>query len=54
MDWRDDLADELGYTICPLRVPTYVFCDNDCNNCDTYIDFIKGLNKDRKEEVNKK
>jgi len=40
---RDALAEEMGYTICPIRVETYTMCDNDCENCEDYIDFKKAL-----------
>lgn len=49
MDWRDELADEMGYTICPICFLEYVCCDNDCDNCKEYIEFkqyLEGKNKD--------
>lgn len=47
---RDALAEEMGYTICPLSYETYTFCDNDCDNCDLHIDFLKAL-KEKKGEL---
>lgn len=49
MDWRDELADEMGYTICPICFPEYQHCDEKCDNCKEYIEFkqyLKGANKD--------
>lgn len=51
MNWRDDLAEEMGYTICPICFPEYVYCDNDCENCYYNKEFkegLEGLNNDRK------
>lgn len=45
MNWRDDLADEMGYTICPICCPEYVYCDNDCKNCYHYKEFKEGLER---------
>lgn len=43
-DWlRDAIAEEQGYTICPLTFETYTMCDNNCEKCEYYIDFMKGL-----------
>ena len=42
MNWRDDLAEEMGYTICPIMIETYTMCNNDCENCKDYIEFKKG------------
>lgn len=47
MNWRDDLLDEMGYTICPICCPEYVYCDNDCENCYHYKEF-----KERLERLN--
>ena len=27
MNWKDELEDEKGYTICPICFPEYVYCD---------------------------
>lgn len=43
MSWRDELAEEMGYTICPLHYETYIFCDNKCDNCELYKDFLEVL-----------
>lgn len=40
---RDALAEEQGYTICPLAFETYTLCDNKCDDCEYYIDFIEAL-----------
>ena len=52
MNYRDELAKEMGYTICPLRIYTYVCCDENCENCKEYIEFkqyYEGNKKVRKE-----
>lgn len=50
MNYKDILAEEMGYTICPLSIYTYVYCDNNCDNCVLYIDFLQSL-KDREGEL---
>lgn len=31
---RDLIAEELGYTVCPMFAPyDYGICDRDCSNC---------------------
>lgn len=52
MNYRDELAKEMGYTICPLSIYTYVCCDENCENCKEYIEFkqyYEGNKKVRKE-----
>lgn len=39
MNWKDELMEEMGYTICPICFPEYVYCDEDCEHCKEYIDF---------------
>lgn len=43
MNWRDDLAEEMGYVICPLAYETYTLCDEKCEKCKLNIDFIESL-----------
>lgn len=43
MNWRDELSEEMGYTICPLSCYTYVYCDKECTSCLLYNDFIESL-----------
>lgn len=40
---RDELAREQGYIICPIRFETYTICDEKCEKCEDYIEFVKGL-----------
>ena len=40
---RDELAKEQGYVICPLAFETYIHCDEKCEKCDLYIDFVNYL-----------
>lgn len=42
---RDALAEEMGYIICPIRFEEYTICDEKCDCCQDYIDFIKGVNE---------
>jgi hypothetical protein len=49
MNWRDELADEMGYTICPICCPEYVYCNNDCCNCKEYIEFKQFLERENKD-----
>lgn len=42
---RDALAEEMGYTICPLHYETYIHCDNECEKCELYIDFKESLKR---------
>ena len=37
MNWKDELAEEMGYTICPICFPEY--CNEDCEHCKEYIEF---------------
>lgn len=48
---RDALAEEQGYIICPLVADSYIHCDEKCNKCKYYIDFMKGI---KEHERNKK
>lgn len=43
MNWRDELAEDMGYTICPLHYETYIHCDNKCEGCELYKDFLEFL-----------
>ena len=43
---RDALAEEQGYVICPIR-NGYTHCDENCEKCEDYIEFIKGLEERR-------
>lgn len=43
MNFGDELIEEFGYVICPLCFPSYVYCDEDCDNCDIYREFKKSL-----------
>lgn len=40
---RDALAEEQGYIICPLVVGTYIHCDEKCDDCEYYKDFVTAL-----------
>ena len=44
---RDALAEEQGYIICPLDPETYTICDEKCESCEYYKDFLEAL-KERK------
>ena len=35
----------LGYTICPLCFPSYVYCDKECSSCDVYNDFVESFGR---------
>lgn len=45
---RDALAEEMGYIICPLCCPSYVFCDEDCEKCEYMKDFEEALKERNK------
>ena len=47
---RDELAKEQGYTICPLVCDTYIHCDNKCEFCDYYIDFLNSIVENNKKD----
>ena len=49
MNWRDALVEEMGYTICPICFPGYVYCDNNCYNCKEYIEFKRFLERKNKD-----
>ena len=36
---RDMLAEEMGYTMCPIR-DGYTTCDKNCEECEDYRDFV--------------
>ena len=46
---RYAIAEEQGDIICPLRFGTYTICDENCEKCEDYIDFMEAL-KEREEE----
>lgn len=48
---RDALAEEQGYIICPITFESYTICDEDCEHCEDYIDFKKGLEETYKEDL---
>ena len=55
MNWRDELAEEMGYTICPICFPEYVYCDQKCEKCKDYIEFKEALeSKSKKEKEGKR
>ena len=45
---RDALAEEMEYIICPLAGETYTICDEKCEECEYYKDFMEAL-KEREE-----
>lgn len=47
---RDALAEEMGYTICPLTVETYTICDGICEECQINKDFIKSFDTDLEDD----
>ena len=48
---RDALAEEQGYTICPLVPESYIHCNEKCDECKYNLDFIEALkNKQMLEE----
>lgn len=47
---RDEIAEEMGYTICPLNHETYIHCDNKCEKCKLYIDFKESLERCNNEK----
>ena len=47
---RDALAEEIGYTICPLTVETYTICDGICEECQINKDFIKSFDTDLEDD----
>ena len=48
MNWKDELAEEMGYTICPLSTYIYTHCDEDCEHCKEYIEFKRFYEKKEK------
>lgn len=51
MNWKDEIAEEMGYVICPICFPEYVYCDEKCDKCKEYIEFKKELeNRLEKED----
>lgn len=46
-DIRDLIAEELGYTVCPMFGPyDYGICDRDCANCQDLAEFEAFLEHD--------
>lgn len=50
MNWKDELAKDMGYTICPICFPEYVYCDEKCNSCKEYIEFKNAVESKKKED----
>lgn len=48
--YKNGVEDE--YIICPISVPEYQHCDENCKKCKTYIEFVKGL-EELENEKNK-
>ena len=48
MSYIDELAEKMGYTICPICFPEYVFCDKDCEHCKEYIEFKEFYEKEER------
>lgn len=44
---------EDDHVICPLCFPSYVYCDEICDKCDVYIDFVKSFEGGGKYNGNK-
>ena len=50
MNWKDELAEEMGYTICPICFPEYVYCNEDCEHCKEYIEFKSEMQSKKLKE----
>lgn len=50
MNLKDELAEEMGYTICPICFSEYVYCDEKCDKCKDYIEFKNAVEEKYKEE----
>lgn len=37
---EDYLLEEQGITICPISKYGYTYCDEKCENCSDYIEFV--------------
>ena len=48
-DMREMLAEEMGLNYCPIA-SQYVGCDNECEECQDYIEFCEWVIKELKEE----
>ncbi len=40
--WKDELAHEMGYTICSMT-NQYELCDGECTDCQYFKDFMEEL-----------
>lgn len=49
MNWKDELAEEMGYIICPICFPEYVYCDEKCEECKEYIEFKNAVKEKYKK-----
>lgn len=45
-----ELEEEMGYIICPICFPEYVYCDEDCEHCKEYIEFKSEMQSKKLKE----
>ena len=50
---RDAIAEEQGYIICPLA-DGYIHCDEKCESCNLYIDFLESFKNEKEQNKNEK
>lgn len=46
---KEKMSEE-EYVICPLCFPPYVYCDENCKECETNIEFEKWCKENLKDE----
>ena len=44
-EYREALAEEMGYIICPI-VGDYTICDENCELCEYYKGFVESVKMD--------
>ena len=43
-EWlRESLLEEQGYIICPLAPYSYTICDEKCDDCEYYRDYLEAI-----------
>ena len=43
----ESLMEEYGVVICPLCSCNYTYCDEDCDKCEIYIDFVNAVENNK-------
>ena len=46
------MKETIKSVICPISFPEQRFCDEKCEKCETYIEFVKGFERKKYGRIN--